>query len=60
MIVDHMGQPFPEKSIGEQYTEALLRSFRETKENMTIAITRAGWTIEQYRHWVVTGEEPQP
>lgn len=58
MILDHNGQPFPEKSIGEQYVEALERSRRDTKLSLA-AHFYDGWTHEQHRHWVETGEEPK-
>lgn len=60
MIDDEYGLPFPEKSIAsiaERYTEHLCRSWRDTKWNLTQHIL-AGWTTEQHRHWVETGEEP--
>jgi len=57
MILDHTGKPFPEVPIGEQYAEALCRSFRDTLRNRTEA-AHAGWTADQFAHWVNTGEEP--
>jgi hypothetical protein len=53
MILDQHGAPFPEKPIGQQYAEAL----RDTLWNLTLAI-RAGYTHEEFRYWVETGEEP--
>ena len=57
MIVDANGVPYPEKPIGQRYLEILERSYRDTKWNLTSAILN-GWTTEQYRHWVNTGEAP--
>jgi hypothetical protein len=57
VIFDQHGNPYPEKSIGEQYTEALLRNWRDNKWTLTQHVL-AGWTPEQHRHWVETGEEP--
>lgn len=57
MILDADGKPFPEKSVGERYAEALARSRRDTKYSLTVHILD-GWTSEQHRHWVKTGEEP--
>lgn len=58
MILDEHGNPFPEKSIGEQYADALARSYRNTLWNLTVHL-QVGWTAEQHRHWVETGEEPK-
>ena len=58
MILDEHGQPFPEKSIGEQYVDRLCRSWRDTKWNLTVHL-ESGWTHEQHRHWVETGEGPK-
>lgn len=41
--------------IGELYYEALLRSGRDTEENLVCAL-ELGWTSQQFRHWVETGE----
>jgi hypothetical protein len=57
MILDQHGKPFPEKSIGQQYAELLARDHRDTKYNLTVHVLD-GWTAEQHRHWVNTGEEP--
>lgn len=57
MILDATGKPYPERPIGQQYAEALARSRRDTKWNLTSAIL-SGWTTEQFRHWVKTGEAP--
>lgn len=58
MILDQPGQLFPEKSIGERYAEALERSRRDTKLSLA-AHFYDGWTLEQHRHWVETGERPK-
>jgi len=58
VILDATGTPFPDKSQGQRYYEALLRSQRDTLWNLTIAI-RNGYSHEQFRHWVDTGEGPQ-
>ena len=58
MILDANGQPFTEKSIGQQYCEALERSRRDTRFNL-VCSHHAGWSHEQFRHWVDTGEEPK-
>lgn len=58
LILDAHGVPFPEKPLGQQYGEALERSWRDTKWNLTVH-TLDGWTYEQHRHWVQTGEEPK-
>lgn len=50
-------QPDHYEAIGDRYTEALMRSARDTKWNLTLALS-AGWTIEAFRHWVDTGQEP--
>lgn len=39
------------------YAQTILRSRRDNKEALTIHILN-GWTVEQHRHWVETGEEP--
>jgi hypothetical protein len=59
MILDASGVPFPEKSVARQYSEALASSIRDTRWNLTCALAN-GWTSEEFRHWVRTGEEPQP
>lgn len=58
MIVDANGQPIPEKPIGQRYAEALARSARDNLRNLTVAF-RNGWTREEFRHWVETGEQPK-
>jgi len=58
VILDQHGRPFPEKSIGQKYCEALERSWRDTLFNLN-ASYHSGWTREQFRHWVETGEEPK-
>lgn len=57
LILDKDGTPFRQASLGDQYTAALARSARETKANLMRA-TAAGWTHDQYRRWVETGERP--
>lgn len=46
-----------EASIGRAYHEALMKAMRDTKLNLTRAL-ESGWTGEQFRHWVETGEVP--
>lgn len=58
MILDAAGNPFPEKTLGQLYAEPLERCYRDNKFNLTIH-TLQGWSYEQHRHWVETGEEPQ-
>lgn len=58
MILDASGQPIPEKPIGQRYAEALARSRRDTLHNLTVAHNN-GWTREEFRHWVETGEKPK-
>jgi len=57
VILDQHGKPFPEKSIGEQYVELLIRNHRDNKFTLTAHLLD-GWSPEQHRHWVETGEEP--
>lgn len=58
MILDENGQPFPEKSLGERYVDALARSYRDSLWNLTVHL-EDGWTAEQHHHWVETGERPK-
>jgi hypothetical protein len=46
-----------EWAIGEKYAEALARNYRDNKFTLNAHIL-LGWTYEQHRHWVETGEEP--
>ena len=57
MILDQHGEPLPEKTVAEQYLEHYARSLRDTKWWLTVHVLD-GWTGEQHRHWVETGEEP--
>jgi hypothetical protein len=57
VILDQHGTPFPGKSAARQYAEYLERAQRDTLWNLTLAI-RNGWSHEEFRHWVETGEEP--
>lgn len=58
MILDAQGILFPQESVSEQHLESYVRSWRDTKWNLTVH-TLDGWTYEQHRHWVQTGEEPK-
>lgn len=57
MILDADGKPIEQPSQGWQYAQAILRSRRDTKHNLASAL-HSGWTVEQFRHWVNTGEAP--
>jgi hypothetical protein len=59
MILDAHGVPFPETSIGQQYAEALARSWRDTLLTRIYAAEQ-GWTCEQTQRYIETGEEPAP
>ena len=48
----------PYESVGKAYSEALARSWRDTLWNLQVHMLD-GWTSEQHRHWVQTGEEPK-
>lgn len=41
--------------LGRQYSEALAIAARDTLWNLRTAVL-AGWTNEEFRHWVATGE----
>ena len=41
-----------------RYADALSRSARDTLLWLQVHLP-AGWTTEQHRHWVQTGEEPE-
>lgn len=51
-------EPDTYDDIARQYAESNARSRRESLQNLTAAMT-AGWTREDYAHWVQTGEEPK-
>lgn len=59
MILDMHGRPFPEKSVGQQYTEHLARCIRGEKWRIAEYVL-AGWTSEEIRHYIDTGEPPYP
>ena len=44
-------------SAGRQYAEVLARSLRDTKWNLMSAM-RSGYSHEEFRHWVDTGQGP--
>ena len=48
----------PYESVGRQYAQAMARSARDTLFWLEVHILE-GWTPEQHRHWVQTGEEPK-
>jgi hypothetical protein len=48
----------PYAKVGAAYSKALARSRRNTLEALETHIVD-GWTSEQHRHWVETGEEPK-
>lgn len=43
--------------LGVKYSKALGQSYRRTKENLRIFL-EAGLTLQQFDHWVETGETP--
>ena len=53
---DGMGQMQFARS-GCRYVEALIRSRRDTKLALTLHMLE-GWTPEQHRYWVNSGERP--
>jgi hypothetical protein len=44
--------------MGRKMHAALMRSARNTRFNRTYFCVDAGWSAEQFDHWVQTGESP--